>query len=86
MDNDPVTDPEQTELLPKPKKRKSPERFGPVTLIDLERLQEQAKEVLGGLDRFPELDELERQMDRLVLRARIAQADAKRERKKKAAE
>lgn len=58
-------------LNPKPK-RKSPERYGPVTSLDLERLREDVPHGVWA-----------NQLERLILRAKIAEANAKKEKKAK---
>lgn len=57
-------------------KRKSPERYGPVRAIDLERLEEQAKNTTAD-----ELDDLEREISKLALRQKIAEAAEKKDKR-----
>lgn len=71
-----VTDNEGLTLVPPAKKRKSPERFGAVTVVDLERLKE-----LMGKDEPIDVEIL-LALDRLILRAQIAEANAAKDRKK----
>ncbi len=65
---------------PEKPRRKSPERFGPVMAVDLCRVQVLV-EYYGSNGGESVLENAVREIDRLILRAKIAEAQARKDRK-----